>query len=43
MPPKLQKPFADLSAKHSLRCEWHDLRRNKYRFDDIVTVFYRDA
>jgi predicted O-methyltransferase YrrM len=40
---KLHKPLAELCAKHSLRCEWHDLRRNKHRPDDIVAVFYKET
>lgn len=40
---KLQKPFAQLCKMHSLRMEWHDLRHNKHRPDDIVAVFYKDA
>lgn len=40
---KLKQAFTELSAKHGLRMEWHDLRENKWRADDIVAVFYKDA
>jgi hypothetical protein len=31
---KLKEAFTELSAKHGLRMEWHDLRENKWRAGD---------
>lgn len=40
---ELQKHLCDISFRHGLVMEWHDLRDKKNRFDDIVATFRRQA
>lgn len=41
--PRLRQSLAGIAGRHGLVMEWHDLRKNKGRFDDIVAVFRRPA